>query len=85
MRLIDADKLKACIIATCDGQILKRAEFLWDVINKIPTAYDANKIINELEQDKFCDCETILSDTHQGYNAGLCRAIEIVKGGGVNE
>lgn len=27
------------------------------------------------------DCETILSDVHQGYNAGLSRAIEIVKAG----
>lgn len=37
-----------------------------------------------MEKDKFIDCETILSDIHQGYNAGLSRAIEIGKGGGVN-
>ena len=27
--------------------------------------------------------ETILSDVHQGFNAGLSMAIQIVKGGGV--
>lgn len=35
-----------------------------------------------LKRDKFVESECILSDIHQGYNAGLNRAIEIVKGGG---
>lgn len=47
------------------------------------TAYDVNKVVNQMEKDKFIDCETILSDVHQGYNAGLSRAIEIVKAGGL--
>lgn len=42
-----------------------------------------NKVIGELKRDKFIESECILSDVHQGYNAGLSRAIEIVKGGGV--
>ena len=46
------------------------------------TSY-VNKVINQMEKDKFIDCETILSDVHQGYNAGLSRAIEIVKAGGL--
>ena len=46
-----------------------------------PTAFDVDKVINQMEKDKFIDCETILSDVHQGYNAGLSRAIEIVKAG----
>ena len=37
--------------------------------------------MEQLEKNKFIDCETVLSDVHQGYNAGLNRAIEIVKGG----
>lgn len=49
-----------------------------------PTAYDIDKVVSEMEKDKFIDCEIVLSDVHQGYNAGLSRAIEIVKGGGVN-
>lgn len=57
---------------------------LTDYFNEQPTAYDVDKVVSEMEKDKFIDCETILSDIHQGYNAGLSRAIEIGKGGGVN-
>lgn len=53
-------------------------------LKNIPTAYDVDKVVEQLEKDKFIDCETILSDVHQGYNAGLSRAIEIVKGGGID-
>lgn len=49
-----------------------------------PTAYDVDKVVSEMKKDKFMEFETILSDIHQGYNAGLSRAIEIGKGGGVN-
>lgn len=54
-------------------------------VEKQPTAYDVDKVVNQMEKDKFIDCETILSDVHQGYNAGLSRAIDIVKGGGVDD
>ena len=53
-------------------------------LKNIPTAYDVDKVVEQLEKDKLIDCETILSDVHQGYNAGLSRAIEIVKGGGID-
>lgn len=49
-----------------------------------PTAYDVDKVVNQMEKDKFIECETILSDIHQGYNAGLSRAIEIERGGGID-
>ena len=69
MRLIDADKLKHVIhCAYSDEQ---------------PTAFDVDKVVGELKRVKFIESECILSDVHQGYNAGLSRAIEIVKGGGV--
>lgn len=50
-------------------------------VQEQPTAFDVDKIISELKRDKFVESECILSDVHQGYNAGLNRAIEIVKGG----
>ena len=53
------------------------------MIKEQPTAFDLDKAISELKRDKFVESECILSDVHQGYNAGLSRAIEIVKGGGV--
>ena len=46
---------------------------------------DADSVVNELKREKFIESETVLSDIHQGYNAGLNRAIEIVKRGGRDE
>lgn len=77
-RLIDADELKHVIHCAYsdDLEILEK-------IDEQSTAFDADKAISELERDKFIESECILSDVHQGYNAGLSTAIEIVKGGGV--
>lgn len=77
-RLIDADKLKHVVHCAYsdDLEILKK-------IDEQPTVFDVDKVISELKRDKFVESECILSDVHQGYNAGLSRAIEIVKDGGV--
>lgn len=77
MRLIDADK----IIDSLGNSDMDFA--IGAVIDEQPTAFDADKVISELKRDKFVESECILSDVHQGYNAGLSRAIEIMKGGGV--
>jgi len=77
MRLIDADK----IIDSLGNSDMDFA--IGAVIDEQPTAFDADKVISELKRDKFVESECILSDVHQGYNAGLSKAIEIVKGGGV--
>lgn len=76
MRLIDADKLKHVVHCAYsdDLEILEK-------IDEQPTVFDVDKVISELKRDKFVESECILSDVHQGYNAGLNRAIEIVKGG----
>lgn len=91
MRLIDADKLLELIKDQKEREIGAYAKginaglnIVKSIINdetQTPTAYDVNKVVNQMEKDKFIDCETILSDVHQGYNAGLSRAIEIVKAG----
>lgn len=86
MRLIDADKLKEAIEEEKDdNDYMCRLclESIKEIIDEQPTAFDVDKAISELERDKFIESECILSDVHQGYNAGLSRAIEIVKGGGV--
>lgn len=75
MRLIDADK----IIDSLGGSDIDFA--IGAVIDEQPTVFDVDKVISELKRDKFVESECILSDVHQGYNAGLNRAIEIVKGG----
>lgn len=76
-RLIDADK----IIDSLGNSDMDFA--IGAVIDEQPTVFDVDKVISELKRDKFVESEYILSDVHQGYNAGLNRAIEIVKGGGV--
>ena len=85
MGLIDADKLKKDLesVTLSNGTLLNINTVLL-LLDKYPTAYDVDKVVEQLEKDKFIDCETILSDVHQGYNAGLSRAIEIVKGGGID-
>lgn len=92
MRLIDADKLLELMKDRKEREIGAYAKgvnaglnIVKSIINdetQTPTAFDVDKVINQMEKDKFIDCETILSDVHQGYNAGLSRAIEIVKAGG---
>ena len=74
-RLIDADK----IIDSLGNSDMDFA--IGAVIDEQPTVFDVEKVISELKRDKFVESECILSDVHQGYNAGLNRAIEIVKGG----
>ena len=83
MRLIDVDALKKDLESvTLSNGTLVNTNTVLHLLEEYPTAYDVDKVVEQLEKDKFIDCETILSDAHQGYNAGLSRAIEIVKGGG---
>nr|DAM00500.1 MAG TPA: hypothetical protein [Bacteriophage sp.] len=83
MRLIDADALKKDLksVTLSNGTLVNTNAVLY-LLEEYPTAYDVDKVMRQLEKDKFIDCETVLSDVHQGYNAGLSRAIEIVKAGG---
>ena len=92
MRLIDADLLKRNITKWLkpskpdETEMIEVADALVSTMMEIdeqPTAFDVDKVISELKRDKFVESECILSDVHQGYNSGLSRAIEIVKGGGV--
>ena len=84
MRLIDADKLKKDILFQniLGEPIQKIIDRYIHIVDSQPTAFDTDNVIGELKRDKFVESECILSDVHQGYNAGLNRAIEIVKGGG---
>jgi hypothetical protein len=84
MKLIDADKLKEAINSSLNtGRETFSPEIIREAIDEQPTAFDVDKVVGELKRDKFIESECILSDVHQGYNAGLSRAVEIVKGGGV--
>lgn len=82
-RLIDADDLIEYIKIWEIGNSISsdQKEFI-DCVNRQLTVFDVDKVISELKRDKFVESECILSDVHQGYNAGLNRAIEILKDGG---
>lgn len=81
MRLIDADALISAINkSTCNW-----AEHLWkqvvcDVINNQPTAFDTEKVVEQLE-DKIEI--TWQHDYRGGRKGAFNEAIDIVKKGGV--
>ena len=78
MRLIDADKLKHVIHCAYsdDLEILEK-------IDEQPAAYDVDEVVQQLEtliEDK-------VSESGDDWYTAQClnEAVEIVKGGGVNE
>ena len=72
-RLIDADKL----ILHLNDYALQEAPFGEHQKEIYETIQECIKAVEEQP--------TVLSDIHQGCNAGLCRAIDIVKPGGRDE
>ena len=60
-----------------------------DMIEDAPTAYDLDKVVEKLEEVKNKDTEIALDEAQKErcfwYAQGMNRAIEIVKGGGVDE
>ena len=91
MRLIDADELvkflKGCTMS--NGTLINTNTML-SVIDKIPTAYDVEKVVEELKEWSF---ETeIVIPTSDGFEDTVNReiictlnAIDIVRKGGVDE
>ena len=90
MRLIDADAFERKVM--CGDE-----EDVQDVIYSLrdfPTAYDVDKVVQQLEEvgQKMSESKSIQKygksspANHRYYKAvSVKRAIEIVKGGGVNE
>ena len=60
-----------------------------DMIEGAPTAYDVDNVVEKLEEVKNKDTEIALDEAQKErcfwYAQGMNRAIEIVKGGGVDE
>lgn len=94
-RLIDADKLleetrKDRDYAEKNGflDMYYERQVLIDRIKAHPTAYDPEKVVEQLEEVKNKDTEIALDEAQKErcfwYAQGMNRAIEIVKGGGVD-
>lgn len=101
MRLIDADTFKKQIagMTIANNYPVKKASALCDLIDAQPTAYDLDKVVEQIEklkkaeQDRPDNCdETGFGDGEQIYDDGRSQgrfeafgeAIKIVKGGGVD-
>lgn len=93
-RLIDADKLleetrRDRDYAEKNGfmDMYHERQALIDRIEAQPTAYDVDKVVEQLEDRKSLMLETLKiseADIDRGRIYGMDKAIEIVKGGGVN-
>ena len=97
MRLIDADAFKSQIagMAISNNYPANKANALCELIDAQPTAYDPDKVVKQLNEEKefsYADfneyvnevCSCLDAEYDDLFNKGLERAIEIVKGGGVD-
>lgn len=79
MRLIDADELEARVISF---QGRGKKTFL-EMLTSQPTAYDTDKVVEQLkaEYKPIVQGRRNGKTLRMGFNGGIARAIEIVKGG----
>ena len=87
-RLIDADALKKDLksVTLSNGTLVNTNAVLY-LIEEYTTAYDVDKVVEQLEDRKSLMMETLKiseADIDRGRIYGINKAIEIVKGGGVN-
>ena len=93
MRLIDADKLKEAIEEEKDdNDYMCRLclESIKEIIDEQPTAFDVDKVVEQLEEVKKImtspATEDCFGEECRASDCTIClisKAIEIVKGGGV--
>ncbi len=90
MRLIDADKLKKDILLQniLGEPIQKIIDRYIHIVDEQPTAFDLDKVVEQLEKladeanDKILEAGG-LQLYYDGYEDAMRTAVEIVKGGGV--
>ena len=92
MRLIDADKITSGKIAKYLGRGYECCTpDIEDMLKEQPTAYDVDKVVKQLEvlSDRadydMSVCEKGMYQYYDGFGDGIDKAIEIVKGGGVEK
>ncbi len=92
MRLIDADKLKRDLesVTLSNGTLLNTNTVLL-LLDKYPTAYDADKVVEELDEiicpKRLYFCRVSKGECNKSDDVGcidcaIQKAIEIVKRGG---
>lgn len=78
MRLIDADELNKGFNDSPMGLAMKK------LIDNQPTAYDIDKVVEELEEssEKFTEYDVEIDDYVSLFAIGIHKALKIVKQGG---
>lgn len=89
MRLIDADKLYDWVRRECNPYGKPTIDFesgnrMLDMIKRSSTAFDKEKVIEELEYDKEMSAKYSTGLREQGHIEAFDEAISIVKKGGIN-
>ncbi len=88
-RLIDADALiEAINKSTCNWAELLWKQVVYDVISNQPTAYDTERVVEELEHfAKLAEDRWVNGTSNHAYQEHKCwvKAIDIVKRGVQNE
>lgn len=95
MRLIDADVLKEyCMRASKSDDDFRRVSLatLASVIDAQPTAYDVDKVVEQLrEQQEKLETDIFARESDNWYgqycngiHEGIDKAIEIIKAGGID-
>ena len=89
-KLIDVD----LVLDNLSGRLesMKDYDAVKDVINNMPTAYDVDKVVEQLKDEQelsYADFEIYaeehgLSEDDDWHHRGLGRAVEIVGGGGTD-
>lgn len=92
MRLIDADEFKQQIAAVTirDNLISEKRNAICELIDRQPTAYDLDKILEDLEEYAYSEglcfrnhgCPYVGNEKIDCGNCAAIGALEIVKGGG---
>ena len=65
-------------------EIMKDYDAVKDVINNMPTAYDVDKVVEQLETEDSKIEIQYENNYEKGLLDGIWKAIEIVKGGGID-
>ena len=82
MRLIDVDKL----FKTLNKLEVPFYADINNAINSQPTAYNVDKVVEQLEEQKmWYETHEVNKDMNKGIIEATCKAIEIVKRGGLDE
>lgn len=85
-RLIDADKLIEELKQEIDMQYMYSPKGFINVVNSQPTAFDVDKVVEQLEEEKmWYETHGVNMDMKKGIIGATCKAIKIVKAGGIDE